>query len=242
MRRTTIILVLLAILSSCKDKPKNADSTTKTKSIGDTAVPFHGLWVNKKHIDSLVATKSPTTVQGSEVFMKIPQGIGNNVETYNYHEGLDIFSIVKNGSDFYLKSANDSTTIRVSESGTEMFIGGMEYKKVADNPRLAEIFLFKGTFSDGKTTLTFKANGHVEGFDDSHFYFVENDYASGPGDKSLNIIYIGNSPEQKGVRAFAFQFHEDTLLIYNTACAQMHTDGSCDGFKKKSLKWTLVKQ
>jgi hypothetical protein len=238
MKAVIIVLALFATLSSCQSKSTDADSSAKAETTENNGVSFHGLWVTQKYVESLMATKSPIIAQGSEVFLKFPATTGDSVAMYTYHEGLDIFHIVKKGTIFYLKNANDSTAIKVSEDGSSMVAFGMKYVKMKDDSGLAEALLFKGTYSNDKITVTFEANGEVKGLNDSRFYLVENDYFSG-GDK-LNIVYIGSNSDKRDNRPYIFQFNGDTLLIYNTNCAG--PSSNCDVLKKESLKWKLVKK
>jgi hypothetical protein len=234
-------LGLLSTLSSCRNNSPNVGASSKTEVAVNSTIPFHGLWITQKYVDSLIATKSPVSAQGSEVFMKIPATAGGKVETYTFHEGMDIFQIAKSGGDFYLKNANDSTPIKVSEDGAKMLINGIQYVKVNNYEGFTGELLFKASYTDGKHTVVFDTDGTVKGLDKSLFYLVENDYF-GTDNSNLNIVYIGDNPTKRNNPPFAFQFQGDTLLIYNTSCAEALPDGSCIRFKKGALKWKLVKK
>ncbi len=235
--RILSLLLLTLVIASCNNgngNIKNASSTILT----DTLLPFKGTWVIKRHIDTLLYTKSPSRSQGTEYFVYFPKSINRLANSYVYHEGGGQYTIVKHGPFYYIVGQeSDSTEVVMLTGGETLKVGRDTLIKVPDGVGLAEKMLFAGQYKWNDKMVRFTPDGKVTGLDSLQYYSVQNDYI-GPGYGSVDIVFLGTQKDPRTISCF--EFIGDTLFIYGVKCLEQDADGTCMYMEKGGLNYKLV--
>lgn len=257
MRIPTILLALI-LLASCNDKPKSTEQTvpenkkettvTKIKPaepLKRDASDFGGIWVNKKYVDKLLASKSPKKSQDVTpiTMLILPNNLNQEATViWGFHEGTTGKVVKKNGTYEILseESGEPGQTFQLEKDRIKTKKDEFIKIKVTggkNDYNVVEQLLFAGKYEiDGKQ-VEFTPNGKVTGLDSFSYYSVLIDYYD--AGMQVDQIRLGKSFENS--KLFGFEFTKNKLTIYELKCVKSAGD-HCEVVKNGKKLYKLIKK
>jgi len=220
------------------------DSNFKTL---DTAISFHGFWVNETFAASLRETQSPllATIPENSCIYIPDRTLKPTGMIYGFHEGGEAWVVVKNGTEHELwdeNMENKRSSIRILPGG-KLQIGKESFVKLKyDNrsetqPTILEELLFAGTYKDPQGgSVVFTYDGRVSGLDSFQTYSAAIDVMEENVDRMGLAINRGRETD------FGYRFRNDTLRIFELDCLDYDsTNKACITQDLGKLRYILVK-
>lgn len=250
---TPFLLLLLSIglLSSCgggESKTTNKGEDFKTL---DTAIFFNGFWVNEHYLLEIKKSKSARKAQGAdESCITIPERTLQTTQMiWGFHDGGEDLLVLKNGNQYELWDAGLKHKLQNIElvSNERIKIDNKYFIKIElennspwnANPPILEEILFKGKYRlENGNEVEWKANGQISGMDPYMYYSGIVDFS----DPGLNIDQLKLGESKDKMELFAYTFHQDTLLIYETNCTNYDSlNHMCTRVEYGKLRLKLLK-
>lgn len=215
----------------------------------DTTINFSGYWINEAYVTSVQETKSPVKAiipEKSCIWIPkrtlIPTGM-----VYGFHESGEGLVVVRKDSHYEIWDEtleNKRHSILLVKDKLQIDNDWFVYLNAdttafKNQPAILEQFLFAGDYEhvDG-SVVEFTANGMVKGLEKFKTYSAFVDYVA----ETNPVNRMALSETQSEEKHFAYQFHNDTLLIYTLKCSDYDTNNHCLEESFGELKYRLTRK
>jgi hypothetical protein len=239
MRHLFIFLLILSGFLRCRNLNNNRNTANY-----DSIVPFSGLWVNEKYINTINETKSPLLSQESvnESFIYIPEKLDQRTTMiYNFHVGGADLTIHKKDNEYYFYTLDLETEIeKVALKNGKLIKNKIAFIKIDESTSkgILESVLFKGQYQLDSTLIEFQDNGQITGWKEFNEYIPVIDY-SGPG---LNVDQIIFKTIDKRIIIKGFKFIKDSLFLYDLNCVEYDSiNNECGTVSLGWIKYKMKK-
>ena len=253
-----VAILTIIVLASCDEKKNkkvqtesvNKTETTKAKTKPvetkkAVATSFSGIWVSKKYVNKLLATKSPKESQDvtSITMMNLPNAINKEATIIiEFHEGGTGKVVEKNGGyEIQPKKGGGSSQAFKLDKGiiktsNDEFVK-LKFSSNKSDYKVAEQLLFAGKYDLKGKQVEFTPNGKVIGLDSFTYYSVLIDYYD--AGMQVDQLRLGKSYEDS--KLYGFKFKKNKLIIYELKC--LDQDGKyCNVVKNGKRLYKLEKK
>jgi hypothetical protein len=187
-------------------------------------IPFAGLWMNERYVNSIHTEQSPFKAQKVGEISTIEISTVNDTVSigWNFHEGETLKMIkTKNGYQLnHLESSQTPLPMLYLSQEKKLKVGKEFFVKVpsATTENFLNTLLFKGNYQLGKQTITFALNGKLTGLGKTLYYRPQFDFLG--GGLQQDVMSISNTPNFEKYTDYLYTFKGNILTLYQVNCLE----------------------